>query len=147
VDDLGGEDAFTNLSSDAVMTNVISAGAAFELHSKSFCIQQPCIFLTATDGCFGYLNSPMAFEYMLLETLMRSESLEEWKKAIDDSLLEVAGDDYTLCVAIYGFEDFNALKTHLVERRNFILQRYMHSVADLATQWAEYRCEYESYIK
>ena len=68
-DDIEGEDAFTNLYNDGVLTNVLSSDKNYALHSKSILLSEPALVLTATDGCFGYLSSPMEFEYLLLESL------------------------------------------------------------------------------
>ena len=75
-DDLDGQDAMSNLSNDGVMTNVINASTSFEVHNKKLSFDSPCILLTATDGCFGYLNSPMEFEYLLTDSLIKAKNLQ-----------------------------------------------------------------------
>ena len=81
-DDLGGFDAMENLSADGVLTNTISLSKKFEIHQKNLTVSGPAILFTATDGCFGYVSTPMEFEHLLLDTLLKSKSVEEWEKIL-----------------------------------------------------------------
>ena len=73
VDDIENKaDAYVNISSDARLTNVVSAEGDFELNNQTDSFESPCVLITATDGCFGYFSTPMEFEYMLIDTLMKS---------------------------------------------------------------------------
>ena len=144
-DDLDGQDAMSNLLNDGVMTNVISAGAPFELHVKSKAINSPCIFLAATDGCFGYLKSPMEFEYLLLDTLVNSKNLYEWRAAMYDRILSVTGDDFTLCVAICGYKDFNDIKKRFIKRYAYMDATYINTQEDVLSLWEKYKVGYSSF--
>lgn len=115
-DDVAGGDAFSNLYHDPPMTNVISLGGGFRLNARAMALFGQCILIAATDGCFGYLRSPMEFEMLLLETLMESESVDEWQDRIETAIDEVAGDDQTLLALIYGFREFADLKRALKPR-------------------------------
>ena len=141
-DDLDGQDAMSNLLNDGVMTNVISAGSPFELHRKDFSFNYPCVLISATDGCFGYLNSPMEFEYLLLDTLCSASSLYEWKTALYDAFDSVAGDDFTLCVGACGFKDFNDMKKAFLSRRLYVKEKYIDSETDKTVLWEEYKKDY-----
>ena len=145
-DDLDVSDAMQNLSSDGMMTNVISASSPFEIHKKSFKVQYPCVFLTATDGCFGYLNSPMEFENLLLDTLGGAKSILEWKMALNERMHAVAGDDYTLSVAICGFGSFDEIKKTFKPRLLHLKEKYIKPDADANVLWEEYKKEYSKYI-
>lgn len=145
-DDLDGQDAMSNLSEDGVMTNVINAGNPFSIHSKKIVREKPCILLTATDGCFGYLNSPMEFEYLLVDSLVNSKNISEWKESLDERMREVTGDDYTLCVAIYGFKNFDDIKKNLVKRHIHIKTKYIDSDADVFSLWEDYKKDYSRYL-
>lgn len=145
-DDLDGQDAMSNLSNDGVMTNVINASTSFEVHNKKISFNSPCILLTATDGCFGYLNSPMEFEYLLSDSLIKAKNLHEWKVALNERMHNVTGDDYTLCVAICGFTDFEDIKKSFVKRNEYITEKYMNSQNDVNDMWNIYKKGYSIYL-
>ena len=140
-DDLDGQDAMSNLLNDGVMTNVISASAPFEIHSKEFTFDYPCIVFAATDGCFGYLNSPMEFEHLLLVSLVNAKNPYEWHKNLYDRMNEVAGDDFTLCVAVCGFKDFESLKNYYSKRIGKLAQM-LNSGEDPVELWKSYKKSY-----
>ena len=145
-DDLDGQDAMTNLTNDGVMTNVINASTSFDIHSKKLVFDKPSILLTATDGCFGYLNSPMEFEYLLTDTLSKSKNPLEWKMALNERMHEVTGDDYTLCVAAYGFGNFEEIKKCFAERNIHVAEKYINSQYEPSNLWNIYKKEYSKYL-
>lgn len=119
VDDLSGEDAMSNLYNDGAMTNVISADGQFTLKQDMFSLdiaQSPMILISATDGCFGYLRSPMEFELLLLDTLMRASSADQWTLLLQSRIGEVAGDDQSLSMAAFGFGSFQNMQQTLLPR-------------------------------
>ena len=110
IDDVQGNfDALENIHNDGVLTNMISANHEFTIRAKELKIQEPCLIITATDGCFAYFISPIEFEEALLETLNASSSLEDWEKRLTFRLGEVASDDYTMQAVILGFHSFREL--------------------------------------
>ncbi len=145
-DDLDGEDAMSNLTSDGIMTNVVNATAPFDIHQKNIRLDAPCVFFTATDGCFGYLKTPMAFENLLIGSLMEAQTPAEWRVALNERMSAVAGDDYTLCVAVCGYKDFADLKKAYVPRFKHILENYINSDQDPNFLWETYKEEYSKYI-
>ena len=146
-DDVSGEDALSNISNDGVLTNVICSAGEFVLNTITVKINKPCIIFSATDGCFGYLKSPMAFEYLLTSTLMQSENLLQWRKNIKLEIGEVAGDDYTLCALLFGFESFNDLKACLKKRNSTVLNEYIDTEKSVEECWAQYRDDYCGYMQ
>lgn len=145
-DDLDGQDAMSNLTNDGVMTNVINASTSFEIHSKKLSFENPCILLTATDGCFGYLNSPMEFEHLLIDSLVKAKNMTEWKISLNERMNKVTGDDYTLCVAICGFADFEDIRTNFVKRNEYITEKYINSQTDVNDMWNLYKEDYSLYL-
>lgn len=121
-DDVEGEDALSNLSNDGVLTNVISADGRFELHCRNISSKSACILIAATDGCFGYLSSPMMFEYILIDTLIRAKNVNEWQQLLQQEIGQYSEDDYTLSLAAFGYEDFDSLKQNYVKRHEVIAQ-------------------------
>jgi len=71
-----GADAMRNLTDDSVMSNCISASADFHINHRAVELEAPFVVLCATDGCYGYLPSPMHFEQLLLSTMAAAKDKE-----------------------------------------------------------------------
>lgn len=113
LDDLQGKlDPQQNLSCDAEMLNCVCADRDFSINSRSFNLQEPFVILSATDGCFGYLPTIMHFHYIILEGLRTSNNLEEWKQYIIGKLKVKTGDDMSLALMAFGFDNFQGLKNY-----------------------------------
>lgn len=91
------QDPLENLRNDESLSNCVCQDKSFFIESYN-CGQftEPIIILSASDGCFGYLKSPMHFEYLLLDSLQNSDSMEDWKFFIEESLRPISGDDFSL---------------------------------------------------
>ena len=142
-DDVNTSDPMTNLTEDGVLTNVINASTRFVIHEKTLKQDKPCIMISATDGCFGYLPSPMHFEYMLLDTLEKANSLKEWKVRIDSTLQSCAGDDYSMCVAGFGFLSYADIQDCFAPRLNRLsFELIGKSKPELQKIWDSYKNNY-----
>ncbi|MBQ7097918.1 MAG: hypothetical protein IJN96_07550 [Clostridia bacterium] len=147
-DDVDGEtDELKSFGSNGVLTNIVASGTDFALHSRNVVCNNEGIFITATDGCFAYFSTPMEFEYMILDTLERSESIDEWKFKMEQFIKRVTSDDYTMGVAVCGYKKFGNLKKAFKERRMFLKDNYISKLVygnervkmDL---WIEYKKTY-----
>lgn len=119
-DDLkGSPDALQNLTSDAIMSNCLSASADFVLRERQLAMPWPCVLIAATDGCFGYVHTPLQFEYMLLSTMGDAGSFEDWKKRLEAAIVRITGDDSTLAAFAIGWPDFATLRKHFAARRQW----------------------------
>lgn len=111
-DDLSDDkDPLENLTSDCPLSNCVCEDRDFQINQ--FCIQlrkQPCVIISATDGCFGYFRSPMHFEFILRDTLQKSKNIEHWEDNIKKKIQRVSGDDFSMSLAFYGTDDFGKLK-------------------------------------
>ena len=149
-DDLAGKDAFENLREDAAMLNVISASKPFTIHRKHISVPEKAFLFAASDGCFGYLLSPMDFERLLLSTLERVRSVREWKETLQEFWKENSGDDYTLTLSAMGFENFASMQQAFSGRLAVLNREYPARGADeeeeLRQQWNRYRTFYEAYL-
>jgi serine/threonine protein phosphatase PrpC len=103
VDDLRDEgDAMANLQRDSVVSNAISADTEFHVNHRSVALEAPFFVVSATDGCFGYLRSPMHFEELVLRALSGAADEEEWSLAIQEAVSAVTGDDAALAAIAVG---------------------------------------------
>jgi len=127
IDDLNGQpDAFQNLHLDATITNCIHAEGNFVLHTLDYVIDTPTIFLVATDGCFGYVQTPMHFEYILLKTLMESnQDAEDWAERLKEQLLAITGDDTSLALVAWGFQTLEEIKHCYYPRYETLKKTYI----------------------
>ena len=147
-DDIEGNgDALTNLSTDSKLTNLVSANEDFLLHSRTVSCDTPAVFITATDGCFGYFQTPMEFEFMLLESLKYAKSIEQWKNNLESNIRKFTADDYTIGIAVCGYNKFKNLKKTFASRYAFLNDNYI-SKLDLNNAeikqalWEEYKKTY-----
>lgn len=148
-------DDYDPYETDAMMTNTINADRAPRVNQKVCRIPLPAIIFTATDGCFAYYTTPMEFEGVLLSTLLSASCPNDWESALSEQIGRVAGDDYTLVMAVLGFQRFEHLKQAFSRRYNFLCENYLTRLAalplsDAATRrslWASYRPEYTKYIE
>lgn len=146
-DDLSVPDAMENLYNDGVMTNVISKSRDFVLHYGKTVLDQPGILFAATDGCFGYVSSPMEFEYMLIETLLSSRSVSEWERNLSEVIGKVAGDDYTLSGVVLDYGDFEKMRRSFADRGNALYRDYISKIGNMSREektllWNQYKKNY-----
>ena len=150
VDDLDGLDAFENISGDGVLTNVVSASRDFTVHCGSLMREKPFLVFSATDGCFGYIPSPMEFEAFLLDTLLEAPSMAAFEALLREKLNEIAGDDFTLVGAAFGYGTFDVMKRSLEQRQKVLLETYISRIDQTDPNsrqriWSRYRQEYYRY--
>ena len=151
-DDLDDVDPFINLSSDAVLTNVLSSDGNFVLHHKAYEFEMPCIIISATDGCFGYLTSPMEFEYLLLNAIESTNSPIELRQKLQEEIVDITGDDSTLGFMSFGYGSFEDMKNDFIGRKYDLEKKYIDEInrnrgsVDLKSMWQEYRASYERYL-
>lgn len=113
IDDLKGNlDPLQNLYEDAPMSNCVQADAPFMINHKRIYLEKTrqFIILSATDGCFGYYPSPMDFEKALVNSLHKSNSLEEWNANLTKCFEFVSADDFSYSIGIIGFSNFKECK-------------------------------------
>jgi serine/threonine protein phosphatase PrpC len=122
-------DPFENIERDGVLSNVISA-KPFHVNVREAAIHEPCLILTATDGCFSYFRTPMDFEYTLLRTLYDAKSPAEWREMLISQIGQVASDDYTLEMLSFGFDTFDEIKAYFLPTLRSFYTRYGKRIAE-----------------
>lgn len=166
-DDLeNGNDPLDNLSNDSALSNCVCADKDFTIHHKEIIIgKQPYVIISATDGCFGYLKTPMHFEQLLASSLFFSKTLDEWEKKLKDTLQKISGDDFSLSLVARRFTDFNELSKEFGKKSNKLagaidslqnqienLQNKLIEAEDelkeaISTNWEEYKPSYLKYLE
>jgi serine/threonine protein phosphatase PrpC len=167
-DDLrSGADAMRNLTDDSVMSNCISADTEFHINHRQVELQAPFLLITATDGCFAYVRSPMHFEHLLLSTLRGARDVAAWQEALESAVTAITGDDAALALLGVG-ADFAGFKKLLRERTEEVGRRYIDPLDELEGQvsdaeqklaglrarraelggelWGAYKHDYERYL-
>lgn len=109
-------DAFDNLTNDSKISNCINADSDYTINVKGYKFNSPQIILATTDGAFGYLPTPVHFEHLLLDTLIHSTSIEDWKDNLRVHFKSGQSDDISLSLATVGYKDFVSLKNSFKER-------------------------------
>jgi serine/threonine protein phosphatase PrpC len=168
IDDLRDEgDAMANLQRDSVISNAISADTDFHINHRRVALDAPFFLVSATDGCFGYVPTPMHFEEMVLGTLARSTSEEDWSAALQAEIAAVTGDDASMALIAVG-ADLEALRRITAPRLAEVTEQYTtpmdalrdevtraeralddlraRRASDLTDRWRRYRDGYEQLL-
>jgi serine/threonine protein phosphatase PrpC len=107
---------YSDMNQDAPLSNCISADNDFELRHLSFSAKLPLILFVATDGCYGYVNTPAHFEQLLISTLLKSKGEEEWGENISAALAPISGDDFSMALICLGWDKFANIKSAFENR-------------------------------
>ena len=114
------EDPLESLRSNAPMSDMLNADNPFQIQYRQLSLTYPCAIITASDGVFGYVRSPMDFEYILLDTIMHSESYIQFENTLKCEIIKVTGDDSTCIISFYGWGSFEAVKRKLKKRYDYM---------------------------
>ena len=125
-------DAMTNLRHDSVVSNAMSADTDFEVSHRRVELQAPFVVLAATDGCFGYVRSPMHFEHLLLSTLRDAATPDAWSDALQERIAAVTGDDAAMSLLSVG-ADFTELQALFADRVALLEQTFTAPLDEAAT--------------
>jgi hypothetical protein len=160
-------DAMANLREDSVVSNAMSADTAFTVHHRQVELTAPFLMIAATDGCFGYLPSPMHFEHLVLAALRDAPDTDTWSTAVQAAVSAVTGDDAAMAALGVG-ADQDGFRTLFAPRTAELESRWIAPLDDLDTElreqerklaelraarrerqaqlWAAYKADYEEYL-
>jgi len=160
-------DAMDNLRRDSVVSNAMSADTAFHVSYRRVELDGPFLLLCATDGCFGYLPTPMHFEHLVLAPLTTARTVDAWSEAVQREISAVTGDDASMAAMAVG-ADLSELKDLYATRVSTLEQQFtgpvdaMRQAVERAEQelqvlrqrqlddtqqlWARYKTAYEHYL-
>ncbi|MEV5887805.1 hypothetical protein [Nonomuraea fuscirosea] len=144
-------DGLQQLVQDPPMTNVICADQEFTIAEHVLLLPLPCVLVCATDGFFGYVETPAHFECHLLSTLRAAADEREWAERLARQVTGYTGDDASLSLAALGYAGFAELKEAFAARSlemeaRYPLVRPAEDAVDRewrARTWEDYRPDYE----
>jgi hypothetical protein len=160
-------DAMANLREDSVVSNAMSADTEFVVHHRQVELTAPFLVIAATDGCFGYVPSPMHFEHLVLAALRDAPDTDGWSAGVQAAVSAVTGDDAAMAALGVGADQDGFLKlfaqrTGELERRwitplddlDMELREQERKLAEVRTArqerqaqlWAAYKPGYEEYL-
>ena len=154
-DDTSVSDPMENLYEDGVLKNIFCSDRNVTLHTKTIQLKPPFVVLTATDGCFGYVSTPMEFEGVILHSLLNADNPKQWEQKMQEMIGQTAGDDHTMCLAAFGYPSFVAMQRSFSKRYEEILEAYLNPVCALPKEdrenrqklWETYRDGYMRYLE
>jgi serine/threonine protein phosphatase PrpC len=161
-------DALANLRRDSVVSNALSADTEFHINYRRVELHSPFLVVCATDGCFGYVRTPMHFEYLVLSQLLEARNTEAWSSALQDEIAAVTGDDAAMSTLGVGadFKEFQKLFAPRVAELASDFIEPLDELSDAVTRaeqelralqsrqldemterWNRYKSEYERYLR
>lgn len=161
-------DALANLRRDSVVSNAMSADTEFHINYRRVELRAPFLAVCATDGCFGYLPTPMHFEHLVLGCLLEARNTAAWSSAVQEKIAAVTGDDAAMSTLGVG-ADFKVFQKLFAPRvaelaSDFIepldevsdaVTRLEHELEGLRSRklnemtekWNRYKSAYERYLR
>lgn len=118
-------DALALLRSDPPMTNLVCADRDFIIDSQLLAsFPLPCVLVVATDGWFGYVQTPSDFERILLQTLEEAHDERDWADLLRRKVQGYTADDASLAIVAIGHSGFGALRGRFAARMAELRERY-----------------------
>jgi hypothetical protein len=160
-------DALVNLRQDSLVSNAMSADTDFVVHHHQVDLTAPFLAVAATDGCFGYVRTPIHFEHLVLASLRDSTDTESWSRLLEQRIAAITGDDAAMAVLGVGadqaeFRELFDARTQEIEQRCVVPLDELEAEVGRAEQaavearrrhaalqtslWATYKPEYERYL-
>lgn len=160
-------DAMINLRRDSVVSNALSADTEFSINYRRVELRAPFLLVCATDGCFGYVPTPMHFERLVLDGLRGARNVDGWSRAVQDKVSAVTGDDAAMALMGVGadLDELQALYaprlaaledqfTVPIDELGHSVQRAEQELAALRARqlqeterlWTRYQTGYERYL-
>jgi hypothetical protein len=151
-----------------VVSNALSADTEFHINYRRVELHSPFLVVCATDGCFGYVRTPMHFEYLVLRHLLETRSTEAWSSALQAEIAAVTGDDAAMSTLGVGadLQEFQKLFAPRVAELASDFIEPLDDLSDAVTRaeqelgalqsrqldemterWNRYKSEYERYLR
>lgn len=155
VDDASVKDPMLNIYEDGVLRNMFASDRPVWLNCREVVVKPPFMVITSTDGCYGYVSTPMEFEGLLLQTMLGASSVAEWESTLADTIGSFAGDDHTLCLAAFGYKNLVELQQCMEPRMQYLWDNYIAPLRDVPVEireprfalWEHYKQDYTRYLE
>lgn len=87
----------------------------------------------------------------MLDNLFAASSMAQFERRVSRSLEKIAGDDYTLTGAAFGYETFQALQQALLPRGHRLTEAYTQPLEGASDEavlalWQRYRQNYSRFL-
>ena len=161
-------DALANLRRDSVVSNALSADTEFHINYRRVELRSPFLVVCATDGCFGYVRTPMHFEYLVLSHLLEARSTEAWSSALQAEIAAVTGDDAAMSTLGVGadlkefqklfaprvaelasdfIEPLDELRDAVTRAEQELRALQSRQLEEMTERWNRYKSDYERYLR
>jgi serine/threonine protein phosphatase PrpC len=161
-------DALANLRRDSVVSNALSADTEFHINYRRVELRSPFLVVCATDGCFGYVHTPMHFEYLVLSHLLEARNTEGWSSALQAEIAAVTGDDAAMSMLGVGadlkefqklfaprvgqlasdfIEPLDELNDAVARAEQELRALQSRQLDEMTERWSRYKSEYERYLR
>jgi serine/threonine protein phosphatase PrpC len=161
-------DALANLRRDSVVSNALSADTEFHINYRRVELRSPFLVVCATDGCFGYVPTPMHFEYLVLSHLLEARNTEAWSSALQAEIAAVTGDDAAMSMLGVGadlkefqklfaprvgqlasdfIEPLDELSDAVTRAEQELRALQSRQLDEMTQRWSRYKLEYERYLR
>jgi serine/threonine protein phosphatase PrpC len=161
-------DALANLRRDSVVSNAMSADTEFHINHRRVELRSPFLVVCATDGCFGYVRTPMHFEYLVLSHLLEARNTEAWSSALQAEIAAVTGDDAAMSALGVGadlkefqelfaprvgelasdfIEPLDELSDAVTRAEQELRALQSRQLDEMTERWNRYKSEYERYLR
>ena len=161
-------DALANLRRDSVVSNALSADTEFHINYRRVELRSPFLVVCATDGCFGYVRTPMHFEYLVLSHLLEARNTEAWSSALQAEIAAVTGDDAAMSTLGVGadhkefqklfaprvgelasdfIEPLDALSDAVTRAEQELRALQSRQLEEMTERWNLYKSEYERHLR
>jgi serine/threonine protein phosphatase PrpC len=161
-------DALANLRRDSVVSNALSADTEFHINYRRVELRSPFLVVCATDGCFGYVRTPMHFEYLVLSHLLEARNTEAWSSALQAEIAAVTGDDAAMstlgvgadlkeCQKLFAprvaelasdfIEPLDELSDAVTRAEQELRALRSRQLDEMTERWSRYKSEYERYLR
>ena len=161
-------DALANLRRDSVVSNALSADTEFHINYRRVELRSPFLVVCATDGCFGYVRTPMHFEYLVLSHLLEARTTEAWSSALQAEIAAVTGDDAAMSTLGVGadlkefqklfaprvgelasdfIEPLDELSDAVTRAEQELRALQSRQLDEMTEKWNRYKSDYERYLR
>ena len=120
------------------MTNLITMSRSFTFESRLVKFAKPVVIFNVTDGCYKCtcFASPLDLEQVLLTALEESSDFEGASRYLDE-LYDGIGkvdDSNTMGMLTFGYEDYQALKADVLQRKETINNEIVAKMPEIFTR-------------